>query len=793
MVDSISRITSALESARELTLEAAAVAASRLGESSYHRYSQSITPEGLRSLLNSRNSREVRDGMKRVASLMACDDPTINLESYFADVVKNVSSDDVKVKRLVAIYMLRYAEKDPGLALLAVNSIQRSLSDPDPEVRSLALKAISDIRIPSLYPIVLHSVKKAITDVAAEVRCAVGFALLKLYREQREELTDDILPLLQDLLADSDPEVVSSAIILMKEAFPDHLELLHGHFRRYCGLLPQLCEWSQLYLIELSVKYCKHFIPRPILMDSSDAARAVPLSDDFADIPFAIYDVSFHPDLSMFLDSLQKLLHSQNAAVVVAISKAYFELSPSLTFKNSKATDALVRLIGGPSIADGRALIFQCILVYCAVDPSTFSRFLNKFFLLPSDDTNTAVAKLKILSTLVDLNNAKRVVSEIKYYIINDQRPAVIQEALNSLAGCGQLSRSLSLHITKWLLTRMVDSISSASLDSFVSVLRSLIQENPAEHLHTMLNLSQVLRTENYLSGTAKAGIVWLFGEFSSINFTICPDVLRILIPNFSREPKEVRLQIVLLAAKLLSWEVDNSKNSSTEVGAFDIDNSRTAQMARSVFYLAKFDDDFDIRDRSRLFCSLFDNERYEIASLLLQAPKPSSIAPMALNMSSSANASSFASLGLDPGMEDYLSFSSWTFDGDADESSALRVPAQTKDYSRMKTSFSSSTFFGGKNSDDFGGTSPVSETSDDVHTQSSRGFTSSAGRKYKLQSLDEFFSDIPARGQRRRRVLVEEESSDEEETSQEDSESDDTSISSSSESEAESNIEVNT
>ncbi|CUS22473.1 LAQU0S05e06172g1_1 [Lachancea quebecensis] len=793
MVDSISRIASAFESARELTLEAAAVAASRLGESSYHRYSQSITPEGLRSLLNSRNSREVRDGMKRVASLMACDDPTINLESYFADVVKNVSSDDVKVKRLVAIYMLRYAEKDPGLALLAVNSVQRSLSDPDSEVRSLALKAISDIKIPSLYPIVLHSVKKAITDAAADVRCAVGFALLKLYREQREELTNDILPLLQDLLADLDPEVVSSAIILMKEAFPDHLELLHGHFRRYCGLLPQLCEWSQLYLIELFAKYCKCFIPKPILVDSSDASLTVPLSDDFTDIPFAVYNVSYHADLSLFLDSMQKLLHSQNAAVVVAISKAYFELTPPLTFKNSKAADALVRLIAVPSVADGRALILQCILVYCAVDPSTFSRFLNKFFLFPSDDTNTAIAKLKILSTLVDLNNVKRVVSEIKYYIANDQRPAVIQEALNTLAGCGQLSRSLSLHITKWLLTRMVGGISSASLDSFVSVLRSLIQENPTEHLHTMLDLSRVLRTQDNLSGTAKAGIVWLFGEFSSINFIICPDVLRVLIPNFSREPKEVRLQIVLLAAKLLSWEIDNSRNSSTEGGAFDAENSRTAQMARAVFYLAKFDDDFDIRDRSRLFCSLFDNERYEIASLLLQAPKPSSIAPMTLHMPLSGNASSFASLGLDPDTEDYLTFCSWTFDGDADESSALRAPAQTKDYSRMKTSFSSSTFFGAKTGNNFSRDSPAAQTSDGAQSHASRDFTSSAGRKYKLQSLDEFFSDIPVKDQRKRRVIVEEESSDEGEISQEASESDDISVSSSTESDTESEIDVNT
>ncbi|SCU86578.1 LANO_0C08482g1_1 [Lachancea nothofagi CBS 11611] len=769
MVDSISRITSALESARELTLEAAAVASSRLGETSYHRYSQKITPEGLRSLLNSRNEREVRDGMKRVASLLASDDPTIDLELYFADVVKNIgSSNDIKVKRLIAVYLLRYAERQPNVALLAVNSIQKSLTDPDPQSRALALKMLSDIKIPSLYPIVLHSVKKSVSDSAPEVRSAVSFALLKLYREQRETVADDVKPLLVDLLSDTDPLVVSSALLLLKEAFPQSLDLLHGHFRRYCKILPQLSQWSQAYLIDLLIDYCKTFIPRPILTDSLDTTRSMPLPDAFNAIPFATYDVALDPDLELFLQTIQKMLHSPSAAVIVSISKALFELSPPVAFKNSRITHVLARLISAPSFASDRGVILQCILVYCAVDPTTFSPFLKKFFLFPSDDTATAVNKLKIIATLVNLNNVKKVVLELKYHIVHDKRPSVIQEALKSIAACGQLSQSLSLHITKWLLVGMETSIVSTSLDSYVNVVRYLIQENPTQHLGTMVHLAKTLKTEKKLSGNAKAGIIWLFGEFSATNFSICPDVLRILVPGFSSEPRETRSQIVLFAAKILSCDLDNFKNSRSEDESYDFDQSRISQMAQAVFHLAKFDDDFDIRDRARMFSSLFDKQRYEIASLLLQAPKPASMCSLTFDAPISLSAANLAHLNIDHDMEEYLTTISWSEDQENNKSSELRKPAELKDYNKLKTSFSSSSFFAGK--DNQRRSSSIAENQNSSKASSSRVFTSSIGKKYHLQSLDEFFSDVPSKEHKTvKRGEIEQESTSDEGSSSED------------------------
>ena len=44
------------------------------------------------------------------------------------DVVKNVASASFEVRKLVYIYLLRYAEQEPDLALLSINTFQKGRS-----------------------------------------------------------------------------------------------------------------------------------------------------------------------------------------------------------------------------------------------------------------------------------------------------------------------------------------------------------------------------------------------------------------------------------------------------------------------------------------------------------------------------------------------------------------------------------------------------------------------------------------------------------------------------------------
>lgn len=105
-----------------------------------------------------------------------------DVSEFFPDVVKNVASQNLEIRKLVYIYLLRYAEQEPDLALLSINTFQRDLADQNQLIRAMALRVMSGIRNPVISPIVLLAIKKCVTDLSAYVRKTAAHAIPKCYR-----------------------------------------------------------------------------------------------------------------------------------------------------------------------------------------------------------------------------------------------------------------------------------------------------------------------------------------------------------------------------------------------------------------------------------------------------------------------------------------------------------------------------------------------------------------------------------------------------------------------------------
>ena len=80
------------------------------------------------------------------------------------------------------IYLLRYAEQEPDLALLSINTFQKDLSDPNPLIRAMALRVLSGIQVPMIGSIVMLAIKKCAADISPYVRKAAALAIPKLYQ-----------------------------------------------------------------------------------------------------------------------------------------------------------------------------------------------------------------------------------------------------------------------------------------------------------------------------------------------------------------------------------------------------------------------------------------------------------------------------------------------------------------------------------------------------------------------------------------------------------------------------------
>ncbi len=749
MSEPFSRIGEILESASQLTLEAATSVTSRLADQPVVQ-----SPKEIHRLLGSRSDRDKLSGIKQATSIMAQGG---NSAQFFPSVVKNISTPNIQLRKLVYVYLLRHASKEPDLALLSINAIQKSLTDKNAMLRTLSLRVMSSINISVIAPIVLLGIKRAISDSNPGVRRAAAFALAKHYEFHSNSSNPEILNMetliesLEQLLRDKDMMVIGAALIAFKTICPGRLELLHGHIRRYCRDVREFDEWSQINFINIFMSYAREYLPKPQISDpSSNNDDTFEISNDISD-PESLKKFQLHldPDLQLFLESILCLLYSRNAQVMISVSSAYFYLAPSILYQQQNISTPLVRILN--SRQEGTKLVvLKNILSICMKYPSLFYNHISSFFLFQTDAFFIAKSKLEILSLLITDLTVQKIIPELKYYatVYNDSRIAA--ESVKSLGRCAFVSSEWSNKCLKWLLKRIKDTdLNPDILSECLTVIIYLIQQDPQTNIKSVARLSRLLDTN--LVSNAKASIIWLVGEFAGIAPTIAPDLLRKLLKNFAYEPDQVRYQIMLLAAKTYSYDIDNYKNEHGTVDTYD-KAAIIPQMLSHTLYLARYDSNYDTRDRARMLQALLlTSNHYEVATLILQAPKPPpsiSLLDQQTNFQESVDSDGIASRTPDIGtlshyighpMTGYKSLQDWRI-VDKIIDSSIRTEIEPKDYSNSK----------------FTGVSKISNSVNGIPSQKQPQFqntslfpTNNSGPtstvpKYKLQSLDDFFSEQP-------------------------------------------------
>lgn len=64
-----------------------------------------------------------------------------------------------QIKKLVYVYLVRYAEEQQDVALLSISTFQKALKDPNQLIRASALRVLSSIRVPIIAPIMMLAIK----------------------------------------------------------------------------------------------------------------------------------------------------------------------------------------------------------------------------------------------------------------------------------------------------------------------------------------------------------------------------------------------------------------------------------------------------------------------------------------------------------------------------------------------------------------------------------------------------------------------------------------------------------
>jgi len=625
MADPFARISSMLESARDLTIEAAVSASTRLSETPTAKRPQEIS-----KLLNSRVEREVLNGMKCVMALISHDEDGTQ---YFADVVKNVTLSNSRVRALVLIYLQKYAENEPDTALLLINSIQKSLSEKKPNVRVASIRTLGGIRIPEIASLLVLCIKRTSSDSLPQVRAATALAVGKAYSIDginKAQLAQH----LYTLLSDGSPVVVAAAIKVYYKLKPELVKVLakkawapiHSNFRRYTRILHELDEWSLSFLLDILTEYSRRFLARPMLV--LEDGKQIEVPESMSDYP-EIYKYEMDSDLEMFVDSLRPLTSSLSDIVVLSAVKALASVATPNHIETFGYVQVLTKIATKPCSLPTKLYALEVVLKLAQASPQLFQKSFQKFFLYPQESLEVSYAKLHILLAVFTDSSAKAILSELQYCALS-QKPEIAKMAVNVIDVCSQMSVRWSNKVLKWCLQNLESSSATFIVSELLTVIRHLLQEKQSKGfekeplVRTIYKLSLLLSDPNvYLNAEAKASIIWIIGEFTAASENLIgPDVLRRSLKTFTMEPDSVRYELLVLAAKSYLYEL--LKSDEAEVA-----NSRSSQIFKHIMHLCHYDSSFDTRDRVRMWDQLLVNSaNHQLAKLFLEVPKPTPVAP---------------------------------------------------------------------------------------------------------------------------------------------------------------------
>lgn len=650
--------------------------------------------------------------------------------AFFSAVVKNVASPNIEIKKLVYIYLLQHAELEPDLALLSINTIQKSLTDQKPQVRSLALRTMSGIRVPVISQIVSLAIKRGVTDMSPHVRKAAALAIPKCYRLDPATMPQ-LVECLSTLLGDKQYFVVGPAAMAFSEICPDRFDLIHRHYRALAKMLVDMDEWGQLHTLRLMTSYARHSFPlrtqSPKRLNESTRGfyddEICQQAEEISGEKMQVLD----PDLELFLKSCRPLLSSRNPAVVVATVRCFRYLGT--VDHLDAAVGPLVALLRCPS--DIQEIVMFNVVAVCLHRPESFVRYVRHFLVKMTDPVNVACLKFEVMTLIFphcESEIKELIICELDHFIHTADGP-LVSESVRALGRCARTDPKLVPRCLKMLLQQL-SSEDDHLIAECVTVIRHLIQQNPEAHVKTVIRLAKNL--DNTTNPQARASIIWLVGEYASLpeEDNIAPDVLRILVKGFVGESEAAKLQIILLAAKvylhyLIRNEAFRAQNSDLNQEAWlepaspqrslsgsllsedttkfegQASSARTLDVAEHqsppppehpipllwtyLGNLTRYDTSYDLRDRMRLYQALLAKpSSTQLASLLLLAPKPVPLIPSpSQDRKSFLVGSSSLVIGLDGtgqgGVIGYEQLPDWVKEGDQPDPRTRNIASSTE------------------------------------------------------------------------------------------------------------------
>lgn len=339
------------------------------------------------------------------------------------------STRDLVIKKMVYLYLCTYAQSNPELALLAINTLtkdwfvaaaapaaaprrrrspRRSVNE-DPTIRGLALRSLSSLRLPATVEYVVPMLQRALKDSSPYVRKTGVVGILKLHHLSPATVAEnDMTDTLYAMLRDRDPLVVVNCIHALREIMAEEggMAINQPIVHHLLNRIRDFSEWGQCVVLDLVAQY------EP--PDDSERFAVMNLLDD--------------------------CLRVANSAVVLATAKVMLHLTQGMEAVHRQVylrlCTPLLTLLATPSHEIAFAVLAHLLLLAKRC-PSAFDGEYKQFFCKFNEPTYVRGLKMDILARVASPDNAADILAELSEYVTDVDE----QLARRAIRSCGTVRR----------------------------------------------------------------------------------------------------------------------------------------------------------------------------------------------------------------------------------------------------------------------------------------------------------------------------------------------------------------
>jgi AP-4 complex subunit beta-1 len=526
----------------------------------------------LKNMNVERDMKRKRDVLKKVIAYMTLG---IDVSRLFTEMIMAIETKDVVVKKMVYLYLSTQAHKEPEMAIMCINSLRRECENEDPMVRGLALRSLSNLRMPSILEYVQDPINKGLSDLSSYVRRVAVMGVLKVYHISPETVENNgWRGQLHDMLQDVDAAVVGNAMCALNEMLLGQggLPVSAASVMPLLNRVAEFNEWGLIAVLD--------YISR--------------------------YKPSGEEETFAIMNLLDPVLRSANSGAVLGVIKCFMNLTDSFPDLRSqvwvRAKPPLLTFITGGTPETQFAVLKHLQLVLPGeAAQGVFDDEYRQFFVRYNEPPHVKHIKVSLLPLVINEGNAMEVSAELSEYVA-DVDSELARCAISAMGRIALRIPSVAPELASRLVELLemdVPYIRAASTTQLLALARTYSGVATSLIPHLPLCLKSSSDDDN-----ARAAVIWMLGEYAAQSVE-APYLLEKMISDFSQEPSvAVKLQLLTATTK-----------------AYFARPPEVQQMLGRLFKAALNDvTDQDTHDRALLYYRLLRTD-IEVARDVLSAP----------------------------------------------------------------------------------------------------------------------------------------------------------------------------